>query len=233
MFLEPVEPVELDTDEEEPLVPFYDDTPKEPDPEELEELEEPEEGTPRQPLESVDSPGAHTLPHTVSARSIYQIISNVRCLTQQSWQLRARINCSKGDLLVNTTMSVSSMLPTSQQEAMANSHLDFLILQACTVKRRNKKPKDATNAMTPRRSSARSASISAPSPAKFVAAKKGCRSSNCSTLGSPHDRLGIGASHAPQQALHALLCRLSYQFVAPAANIISFEERQPSRQGCN
>ena len=153
----------------------------------------------------------------------------VRSVNQQAWQLGARINCSKGDLLVNTTMSISSMLPTSQQEAMANSHLDFLILQACTVKRRNKKPKDATNAMTPRRSSVRST----PSPAKFVAAKKDGRSSNCSTLGSPHGRPGIVASHAPQQALHALLCRHSDQFAAPAADIISFEERKPSRQGCN
>ena len=65
MFLESVEPVELDTDEEEPLVPFYDDTPEEP---EEPEPEEPEEGTPRQPLESVDSPGTHTLPHTVSTQ---------------------------------------------------------------------------------------------------------------------------------------------------------------------
>ena len=199
MFLEPVEPVEVDTDEEEPLVPFYDDTPEEP--EEPEEPEKPEEGTPRQPLESVDSPGTHTLPHTVSTRTVYQIITMVRSVNQQAWQLRARINCSKGDLLVNTTMSISSMLPTSQQEAMANSHLDFLILQACTVKRRNKKPKDATNAMTPRRSSVRST----PSPAKFVAAKKDGRSSNCSTLGSPHGRPGtaINSLHL-QQTLSAL-----------------------------
>ena len=136
MFLEPVEPVEpveLDTDEED-LTPFY-DAPDEP--------EEPELGSPRQPLESVesvDSPGTHTLPHTVPTRTVYQIISNDRCRNQQSWQLRARINCSRGDLLVNTTMFVSSLLPIPQQEAMANSHLDSLILQACTVKRRNKKP---------------------------------------------------------------------------------------------
>jgi hypothetical protein len=133
MFLEPVEPVEpveLDTDEED-LTPFY-DGPDEP--------EEPELGSPRQPLESVesvDSPGTHALPHTVPTRTVYQIISSDRCRNQQSWQLRARIDCNRGDLLVNTTMSVSTLLPIPQQEAMANSRLD-------SVKRRNKKPKDAT-----------------------------------------------------------------------------------------
>ena len=221
-----VKPVERETDEED-LTPFS-DAPDEP--------EEPELGSPRQPLESVesiDSPGTHALPHTVPTRTVYQIISSDRCRNQQSWQLRARIDCNRGDLLVNTTMSVSTLLPIPQQEAMANSHLDSLILQACTVKRRNKKPKDATNATTPRRSSSRSASIPTPSPAKFVAAKKDGRSLNCSMLRSPHGRLGIVASHAPQQALHALLCRHSCQFVAPPADIISFEERKPSRQGCN
>ena len=86
MFLEPVK---LDTDEED-LVPFY-DAPDEP--------EEPGLRTPRQPLESVesvDSPGTHTLPHTVPTRTVYQIISHDRCRNQQSWQLRARINCNKG-----------------------------------------------------------------------------------------------------------------------------------------
>jgi hypothetical protein len=226
MFREPdVEPVELDTDEED-LTPFY-DAPDEP----VESVESPR--PPLESVESVDSPGVHTLPHTVLARSIYQIITQLRAVNQQMWQLRARINCSKGDLLVNTTMSVSSLLPIPQQEAMANSHLDFLILQACTVKRRNKKPKDATNATTPRRSSSRSASMPTPSPAKFAAAKKDGRSSNCSMLRSPHGRPGIVDCHALQQALHALLCRHSCQFVAPPADIISFEERKPSRQGCN
>ena len=105
--------VERETDEED-LTPFS-DAPDEP--------EEPELGSPRQPLESVesvDSPGTHTLPHTVPTRTVYQIISNDRCRNQQSWQLRACINCSGGDLLVNTTMSVSTLLPIPQQEAMAN-----------------------------------------------------------------------------------------------------------------
>jgi hypothetical protein len=113
LFREPVEPVELDTDEED-LTPFY-DGPDEP--------EEPELGSPRQPLESVesvDSPGTHTLPHTVSTRTVYQIITQLRAVDRRMWQLRARINCNKGDLLVNTTMSVSSLLPIPQQEAMAN-----------------------------------------------------------------------------------------------------------------
>ena len=132
MFMELVEPVEPDTDEEDP-VPFYDaQEPEEPEPELATPQQlEPELRTPRQPwesVESVDSPGTHTLPHTVSTRSAYQIISHDRCRNQQSWQLRARINCSKGVLLVNTTMSAASSR-TLFEDALGGRLEDIMFME--------------------------------------------------------------------------------------------------------
>ena len=184
---EPAESEEAESEEEE-LVPFYDGE-REPD----EREPEPDQRgppTPREPLESepLDSPGTHTLPHTISARTAYPIVTNERSIERQAWQLKARITCNKRVFKVNTTLSLSNKLPSTEQEAMANTHLDFLILEKVTVKRRNKKPKAATNATTPRRSSRSSGST--PSPPKFIVAKPDGRSSNSSMLGSPHGRPG-------------------------------------------
>jgi hypothetical protein len=180
------------------------------------ERDEPEreELQPREPLEQGASPaGSYTMHHTVLTRSVYAIMTQQRSIQKQSWQLRARINCSKGVLLVNTTMEISSSHSTSEQESLANTHLDFLIVQAATIKRRNKKPKQqssssaSTTTDAPVRRRSCRVPISTPSPTKFSDAKKDGRSSN-----------GYVNTHGPPgtSCLHRCNCTVAASTAATA-----------------
>lgn len=202
-----------------------------------EERDEPQrgKGALRQPLEQEATPaGDYTLPHTCLSRSVYQTMTHKRSVQKQQWHLRASITCSKGNLLVNTSMAISNSHSTSEQESLANTHLDSLILQAVTIKRRKKKSKTQscmlTNNLVDRTRPERHLNTCTPSPTQFKDAKKDGRSSNgrLKAHGPPGTPTLVPLGALVKQPLHVLLCRHSYQHISPPQDVSIFERRKPS-----